>query len=154
MTTAAHRQPFAHTTKIHGNPTQLRHQRNPWPPEKKEQLRRILVWTLVILLTLSILGSVNDITALNRSSDPQVVTIASGSNTSEVLTALHHAGLIDHPRFCGWFLTLTHEAQKTDTHYLPGTYSLSRDMGVETMIHTISQGTEQPTSKRSTKPYA
>lgn len=108
--------------------------------EQKEMYRRLFVWIVSILLALSILSAFNDVAAINRSTDLKTVTISEHATTTQVLKSLKTAGLIRHPNFCGWFLNATGEAPKNSTRYLPGTYELSADQGVEGMIDTLQEG--------------
>lgn len=108
--------------------------------EQKEMYRRLFVWIVSILLALSILSAFNDVAAINRNTDLKTVTISEQATTTQVLKSLKTAGLIHHPNFCEWFLNTTGEAPKNSTKYLPGTYELSADQGVEGMIHTLQEG--------------
>lgn len=136
------RQPFyrnrpkpKHSAKIKGKLKKLQ-----FSAEQKEMYRRLFVWIVSILLALSILSAFNDVAAINRNTDLKTVTISEQATTTQVLKSLKTAGLIHHPNFCEWFLNTTGEAPKNSTKYLPGTYELSADQGVEGMIHTLQEG--------------
>lgn len=107
---------------------------------RKETFRQILIWISVLILTAWMLSAVNDVTAMNRSDRMKTVTISQGATTRQAMNSLHHAGLISHPRFCTWILTITHQTPKTGNGYTAGTYELSRDMGVEEMNLILQEG--------------
>lgn len=117
----------------------------------------IAVLCLSIGLSVYAVFCVNDLLALNKSSDVQVVQINNeGMTANQVIDVLHDYKLIRCPLFCKTFVGLrnTVDEIQTDrsnkkngtnkeprytigTPYTPGTFELTADMGLEKMLVTL-----------------
>lgn len=88
-----------------------------------------------VLLSVFALSCVNDILAMNRSTEKISVSVNQDMTTNQVIDALADKGLIKNAWFCklmAGFLGFS------DTEYLTSVYSLQPSYGLERMLRTMS----------------
>ena len=112
---------------------------------RKKRFRSLLLTALLLIAILLVsaviiyftLSCVNDVLAMNRSSDKVTISISEGTDTDEAIDVLAEKKLIKNAWFCKLFnhLLLTFDE---DTEYIPGVYELSPNMGLEVMLSKMS----------------
>ena len=90
-----------------------------------------IVLVTCLLSTVSI-GCINDILAINGSSDEITVTIPENSSAGDIIGILSDNGLIHNQLFCRMFAKLRGYYNYND--YISGVYDLKTDMGLEGML--------------------
>ena len=94
-----------------------------------------VVICISVLLSVVALSCVNDILAMNRSTEKISVSVNQDMTTDQVIDALADEGLIKNAWFCklmAGFLGFS------DTEYLTSVYSLQPSYGLERMLRTMS----------------
>lgn len=104
-----------------------------------------LAFIIIATVVLSYIGltCVGDMLAINRNETPVNVDIPEGSSYSEIINILDKNGLIKRKQFCKIF---TKYRGFDEENYLSGSYTLSRNMGVEGMLMHVM---EAPVSAES-----
>ena len=98
-----------------------------------------------VLISSIALSCINDILAMNRSTDKISVSVNQDMNTSQVIDALADKGLIKNAWFCklmAGFLGFS------DTEYLTSVYALQPSYGLEKMLTTMSSSSVGTETKR------
>ncbi|MBQ7638023.1 MAG: endolytic transglycosylase MltG [Clostridia bacterium] len=111
----------------------------------------VFVIVLALLVRIPVLGCMNDVLAIDRSSTEMRVILDDKMTTSQVLDLLDEKGLIYSAHFCklisrflGYSKIQQEDGSYVDRVYPAGTYYLSSDMGVEGMLREIiTSGEEQ-----------
>lgn len=114
------------------------------PEEKKIYRRRRIVRLacLVVVIAMSIgvayfaIGCVNDILAINRSTDKVSVSVNDKMTTDEVIDILAEKELIRNPKFCKLFAQVRHY---DDTKYITSVYELQASYGLEKLLISMSK---------------
>ncbi len=128
------------------NPPQAFEQTNPNTKTKKKKKKfainvKTLVVICAILLSTAILTStaisvVNDLFALNRSSEIVEVNIPEGATTKQILKILAEKKLIKQRALSGMFINFTSRVKKSkEAQYLNGVYYIKSDIGLEAMLN-------------------
>lgn len=101
----------------------------------------IVVILASLLLKKPIMGCVSDLVGIERSSNAQRVMIEDGMTIDEIIDMLKEKDLIYSSMFCKFATDfLKYDKQKK---YSNGSYDLSPDMGIETMLNTIISAGEK-----------
>lgn len=120
----------------------------------------VAVVALSVLLSVYAVSCLNDVLAMNRTSEIIIVNIPQDATTNEIIDLLDDADLIRHPMFCKLFYnvtsamrnsTLSKEGRGTvykifygikgaftdssTTSYIEGVYYVEADLGVEGMLN-------------------
>ena len=107
----------------------------------KSLLLTFLLLAIIILSSLSIimysLSCINDILAMNRSTEKISVSVTRNMDTDDVIDLLKDKGLIRNKKFCKFFNTLLLTFDD-ETEYIPGVYELTPSMGLEVMLSKMS----------------
>lgn len=109
---------------------------------KKKHNTLLIFCSFVFVLTcaFSVFGiiCVNDILAINRSSDKVAVEIPLNADTDEVLDILKENGLIKQKLFCKFYLEFIQIfTGSKEPEYNSGVYYLEKNMGLEGMLNDI-----------------
>ena len=89
-----------------------------------------------VMLSIFSMSFINDILALNRSSETVTITVEENDTTNKIISKLDKAGLIKHGMLCKMFMSLTGGLRDANGPpvYLSGVYYLTPDMGLEKML--------------------
>lgn len=96
----------------------------------------IVVVLASLMLKAPIMGCIGDLVGIDRSANELRVNIEDGMQVDDIIDLLKEKDLIYSARFCK---LATDFVTKYDKHkkYTAGTYDLSPNMGIETMLNTI-----------------
>ncbi len=95
----------------------------------------IVIISTVILSSIAI-SCINDILAINRSSEIVTINIPENANTKEVIKILNENGLVKQRVFCNIFTDLTEKMKKSKKpEYLNGVYYIKSNIGLEAMLN-------------------
>ncbi|MBQ6021171.1 MAG: endolytic transglycosylase MltG [Clostridia bacterium] len=117
-------------------------------PEMRRKYRRRRIVRLLLLLTvigLSIgvsyiaIGCVNDILAMNRSTDKVSVSVNDKMSTEEVIDILAQKELIRYPKFCKLFAQIRGYDK---TKYITSVYELQASYGLEKLLIRMSKNAQ------------
>lgn len=104
----------------------------------------VAVFVSAVLIKIPIMGCINDILAIDVSSDEYRVTLDEDCDVNEVIDILAEKNLINNPLFCKIFARLMGHYEKTDFKknvvkivYPAGEYYLNSSMGLEGMLREI-----------------
>lgn len=117
--------------------------------KKKRNAGKSLLLALVVIafvvvasliIRIPVIGCMNDIIAIDRSSIQKMVVLDRDMSTNEVIDLLGQKDLIYSSTFCKIASHFLHFDQKNEDEkiYPAGSYQLSADMGVEGMLKAIS----------------
>ncbi len=104
-----------------------------------------IVLALTLTMTTVAMSTIEDIFALNGGEEQVTVQISEGKTSlSQVIDALHDAGLIKQKLLCNLFARFRHFHGYTDSkgewhdiEYISGVYYLEKTIGLEGMLNTI-----------------
>lgn len=104
----------------------------------------VAVFVSAVLIKIPIMGCINDILAIDVSSDEYRVTLDEDCDVNEVIDILAEKNLINNPLFCKIFARLMGHYETTDYKknivkivYPAGEYYLNSSMGLEGMLREI-----------------
>lgn len=104
----------------------------------------VAIFVSAVLIKIPIMGCINDILAIDVSSDEYRVTLDEDCDVNEVIDILAEKNLINNPMFCKIFARLMGHYEKTDFKnnvvkivYPAGEYYLNSSMGLEGMLREI-----------------
>ena len=101
---------------------------------------KVLISVLLCTAILSTIGisTMNDILAINRSSEPVAVEMPANADTDTVIDVLHEAGLISRPEMCKLFYRLESKIRNAkEPEYIEGMVNLKANMGLEGMLNRV-----------------
>ena len=101
---------------------------------------KVLISVLLCTAILSGIGisTMNDILAINRSSEPVAVEMPANADTNTVIDVLHDAGLISRPMMCKMFYRLESKIRNSkEPEYIEGMVNLKANMGLEGMLNKV-----------------
>lgn len=104
----------------------------------------VIIFVSAVLIKIPIMGCINDILAIDVSSDEYRVTLQTDSNVNEVIDILAEKNLINNPMFCKLFAKIMGYYDREDSKkntvqivYPAGEYYLNSSMGLEGMLKEI-----------------
>ena len=104
----------------------------------------VFVFVAAVMIKIPIMGCVNDLLAMDRSSTQLRVVVEDGMNVDDIIDLLADKGLIYSAPFCKLAAEILDYSK--DDVYPQGEYDLSPDMGLENMLkEIISAGVKQDT---------
>lgn len=99
-------------------------------------LTAIIIVLASVLLSMYGVSCINDILALNRSTELVEVSIEKDADYKEIIDSLGDVGLVKHEWFCKLLTKFRHFDEKT---YINGIYYLTANMGVEGMLNEMRE---------------
>ena len=99
-------------------------------------LTAIIIVLASVLLSMYGVSCINDILALNRSTELVEVSIEKDADYKEIIDSLGDAGLVKHEWFCKLLTKFRHFDEKS---YINGIYYLTANMGVEGMLNEMRE---------------
>ena len=114
------------------------------PEQKKIYRRRRIVRLVVILIVVAaswfvstfVISCMNDIIAINRSTDKVSVSVNDGMTTDQVIDLLAEKDLIENPDFCKLFAQIR---GYDNTKYITSVYELQASYGLEKLLISMSK---------------
>ena len=103
---------------------------------------KVLIAVTLCTGVLSTIGitTMNDILAINRSTEPVAVEMPENADTETVIDVLHNEGLISNPWLCKMFYNLESKIRKSkEPKYVAGMVSLKASMGLEGMLNRVKE---------------
>lgn len=104
---------------------------------------KVLISVFLCTAILSGIGisTVNDILAINRSSEPVAVEMPADATTDDVIDVLGKAGLVKRPALCKLFNKIENKirSSKKEPVYVSGIVTLKASMGLEGMLNRVKE---------------
>ncbi|MCL2508663.1 MAG: endolytic transglycosylase MltG [Oscillospiraceae bacterium] len=94
------------------------------------------------ILSMLAITTLNDILAINKTSEPISVEIPENATTDQIITILGKNDLISRPFFCKTFYKVIYKMKKPGdkkTEYLSGIFYLKSSMGLEGMLNKLKE---------------
>ena len=133
-------------------PVQTRQTTKPTGTKKKKKKKKVSYLTATAKVLISVflctallsgigISAVNDILAINRSSEPVAVEIPDDATTEDVIHVLAKEGLVKRPLICKLFYKVENKIRsaKKEPVYVSGIVTLKASMGLEGMLNRVKE---------------